>query len=86
MILLHCKFTLLFIVMNASCIAFCPLLCRYLEIPSYVKPMKPVIREVIIPLFSFLAFGKYGNIGDISFKILCDMITGGNFFLIKICK
>ena len=35
--------------------------------------MKPVIREVMIPLFSFLVIGKFYKIKDISFKILCSV-------------
>ena len=35
--------------------------------------MKPVIKEVMIPLFSFLVFEKFGSIKDISFKILCTV-------------
>ena len=34
--------------------------------------MKPEIREVIIPLFSFQILGNFGKINNISFvKMLC---------------
>ena len=52
--------------------ALCFLLCRELEIPSYAKPIKLDIKEVIIPLFSFLNLGTFGKISKISFvKMLC---------------
>ena len=57
---------------TASCRALCLLLCRKLEIPSYVKSIKPEINDVIMPLFSFLTARNYGKITSISlFKMLC---------------
>ena len=71
--LLHCQFTLFSIATSALCKALCLLLCRKLDIPSYAKPMKPFINDAIILLLSFLFFGRFGKIKDISFvKVLCD--------------
>ena len=36
--------------------------CRKLEIPSYAKPMKPVIRDVIITLFCLSCLVNVGSI------------------------
>ena len=59
---------------TALCRALWLLLCRKLDIPSYAKPIKPTICEVIIHLFSFLSFGRFGKIKNISFvKILCTV-------------
>ena len=51
-----CMFTLLSIAFTALCKALCLLWCKKLDIPSYAKPIKPVIRDDIIPLLLFFAF------------------------------
>ena len=61
------KFALLSIAYTALCNAFCILWCRKLEIPSWAKPMKPVIRDVIIPLFCLFCVGNVGSINANSF-------------------
>ena len=67
-------FTLVSIALTTLCMALCLLLCRKLEIPSYTKPIKLDINDVIIPLFSFLTLGNFGKICEILFvKILCTV-------------
>ena len=65
--LLHCKSSLFSIACTALCIAFCLLWCRKLEIPPYPRPIKPDIRDVIIPLFCQFCLGNIGNIKANSF-------------------
>ena len=65
--MLHCKSTLFSIACTALCKAFCLLSCRKLEIPSYARPIKPDIRDVIIPLFCLFCIGNVGSIKANSF-------------------
>ena len=66
-ILFLCKSTLLSIAVTALCNAFCLLWCRKLEIPSYARLIKPVMRDVIIPLFCLSCVGNVGSINANSF-------------------
>ena len=61
---------------TALCRALCLLLCRKPEIPSYAKPIKPEINDVIMPLLSFLTVGNCGKIKSISFfKMFCAVCS-----------
>ena len=52
---------------KALCNAFCLLLCRKLDIPSYAKPIKLVTNEEMMLPLSFLYFGNIGGIKEITF-------------------